>query len=441
MSDIGYYAEKAMEAAREYGQSEVYVSEAVINTVYIDDSKISNIETKLDSGLMIRIADGGRQGKASVTLDDDSSVQQCMSMAESVLRFSPESTEFKGYAQPGSAKISAPDVWDRRVEDITPDVLREMARALIDACPVNIPRAQIRVSTNDCRVMNGNGVDCGHRSTLVYGHFTSMTSRDHPGEGMETYHGTHLDIDLQAIGESLARQANAAATSHEYKGSERLTMILPPGQLGDMMNSSVVAAVNGENVKYGRSMWKDSIGQQVASEQLTIVDNPTVPAPLSCVFDDEGTPTERRTVVEGGILKSFLRDSFCGESTGNGMRRSSVEAQGAYERTPVIKALNVTAKPGRYTPEQIIEQTDRGIFVERFAWPEADEMTGRFGLNVRCGYIIRNGEVVDTINNALLMGNMLEAVRNVEMIGNDPRQMGVVTVPTMSFSGTELVGN
>ena len=48
---------------------------------------------------------------------------------------------------------------------------------------------------------------------------------------------------------------------------------------------------------------------------------------------------------------------------------------------------------------------------------------------------------MDTINNALLMGNMLEAVRNVEMIGNDPRQMGVVTVPTMSFSGTELVGN
>ena len=441
MSDTGFYAEKAMEVARGYGQSEVYVSEAVINTVYIDDSKISNIETKLDSGLMIRIADGGRQGKASVTLNGEQSVKECMSMAESVLRYSPESTEFKGYAQPGQARIPLPDVWDRKVENVTPEDLREMAKVLIDSCPVNIPRAQIRVSTNDCRVMNGNGVDCSHRSTLVYGHFTSMTTKEHPGEGMETFHGTHLDIDLPAIGESLARQANSAAASHEFKGSERLSMILPPGQLGDMMNSSVVSAVNGENVKYGRSLWKDSVGQQVASEQLTMVDDPTVSAPLSCVFDDEGTPTERRVVVEDGVLRSFLRDSFCGDSTGNGMRRSSVEAQGAYERTPVIKALNVTAKPGRYTPEQIIEQTDNGIFVERFAWPEADEMTGRFGLNVRCGYIIRSGEIVDTINNALLMGNMLEAVRNIEMIGNDPRQIGVVTVPTMSFSGTELVGN
>ena len=220
MSDTGFYAEKAMEVARGYGQSEVYVSEAVINTVYIDDSKISNIETKLDSGLMIRIADGGRQGKASVTLNGEQSVGECMSMAESVLRYSPESTEFKGYAQPGQARISLPDVWDRKVENVTPEDLREMAKVLIDSCPVNIPRAQIRVSTNDCRVMNGNGVDCSHRSTLVYGHFTSMTTKEHPGEGMETFHGTHLDIDLPAIGESLARQANSAAASHEFKGSE-----------------------------------------------------------------------------------------------------------------------------------------------------------------------------------------------------------------------------
>ena len=138
---------------------------------------------------------------------------------------------------------------------------------------------------------------------------------------------------------------------------------------------------------------------------------------------------------------SFIRDSFCGDSTGNGMRRSSVEAQGAYERTPTIKPLNLTVSPGSLSRDDIIAQTDNGILVEKFAWPEADELTGRFGLNVRCGYIIRKGEIVETINNALLMGNMIDAVANIEAIGNDPKQMGVISVPTMSFSGTELVGN
>ena len=199
--------------------------------------------------------------------------------------------------------------------------------------------------------------------------------------------------------------------------------------------------MNGENCKYGRSLWKDSVGEEVASDCLYIVDDPAARAPLSCVFDDEGIPAERKPVIEGGVLKGYLKDTYCGGSTGNGMRRSSVEAQGAYERTPVIKPLNLVVKPGKLTQEQIIEQTDSGILVEKFAWPEADELTGRFGLNVRCGYLIKKGEVVGTVNNALLMGNMLEAVKGVEAIGCDPVQMGVITVPTMSFSGTELVGN
>ncbi len=433
--------ERALAAVDGYEQAEAYGSESVIHTVYIDGSRISNVETKRESGLMVRMADGGRQGKASVALSGDLSVQECVRMAESVLRFSPEGTERIAYAQPAQARISAPDVWDEKVENITPDVLREMARALIGCCDAEIPRAQIRVSTHVSRTMNTNGVDVGHRSTLVYGHFTSMFRGEHPGEGAEKFHGTHLDIPIEAIGESLARQARDSAASSGFEGHEALSMILPPGQLGDMMMSSVGAAVNGQNVKYGTSLWKDSVGSEVASKELTMIDDPTVSAPLSCVFDDEGTPAFRKPVIENGVLRSFLRDSFCGDSTGNGMRRSSEEPQGAYERTPIVKPLNLCVEPGSLTREQIIEQTDRGVLVERFANPEADELSGRFGLNVRCGYLIRNGEVVGVVNNSLLMGNMFDALRNVEAIGSDLTQTGVIGVPTMAFSGTELVGN
>ncbi len=440
MSDLDAIVESALRAVDGYGQAEVYGSEEVVHTVYVDGTRISNIETKRESGLMVRMADGGRQGKSSVTLSGQNSVGECVRMAEAVIRHSPEGPAVR-YADPGSARISDPGVWDRRVEDVTPDDLRELARRLIDSCDADIPRAQIRVSTNVSRTMNSNGVDVCHRSTLVYGHFTSMFRGEQPGEGAETFHGTHLDIPLERIGESLARQARDSASARGFEGHESLSVILPPGQLGDMVMSSLGSAVNGENVKYGRSLWKDSVGQQVASEGLTMVDDPTVPAPLSCVFDDEGTPTCRKPVIEGGVLRTFLRDSFCGDSTGNGMRRSSVEAMGAYERTPIVKPLNLTVVPGDRTREQIVAETDRGILVERFANPEADELSGRFGLNVRCGYLIRNGEVTGVVNNSLLMGNMFDALRNIEAIGSDLTQTGVINIPTMAFSGSELVGN
>lgn len=440
MSDLDAIVEQALAAVDGYEQAEAYGSESLIRTVYVDGTRISNVETKRESGLMIRMADSGRQGKSSVTLGAPNAVKECARMAETVLRHSPEGPPIR-FADPGPARIVAPDVWDRRVEEATPDDLRELARRLIDSCDADIPRAQIRVSTVRSRVMNSNGVDASHESTLVYGHFTSMFRGDQPGEGVETFHGTHLDIPVESIGASLSRQARDSASARGFEGHEAMTMILPPSQLGDMLMSSVGAAVNGENVRYNRSLWKDSVGEQVASEELTMVDDPTVPAPLACAVDDEGTPTDRRTVIEGGVLRSFLRDSLCGDSTGNGMRRSSVEPMGAFERTPTVKPLNLTVGAGNMSRDDIVAQTDRGILVERFANPEADELSGSFGLNVRCGYLIRNGEVVGVVNNSLLMGNMFEALRSIEAIGSDVTQTGVVSVPTMSFSGSELVGD
>ena len=93
-------ADRAMQFLSKYQQAEVYASEAVVHTVYIDDSKISNIETKVDRGMMARMAEGGRQGKASVSLNRDTSAEECIRMAESVLRYSPENPEFKGYVVP-----------------------------------------------------------------------------------------------------------------------------------------------------------------------------------------------------------------------------------------------------------------------------------------------------------------------------------------------------
>ena len=436
-----YEADIALQAMDRYDQAEAFISETVVNTVYIDGTRISNIETKREAGMMFRMAKDGRLGKSSVSLNSDDAVRNCIETADTVLSFSPETPSFKGYAVPAQAKIACPDVWDKKVVEITADDLRDLARRVIENCTVDIPRAQIRVSATESRTVNSNGVDVSHRSTLAYGHFTSMTRGDHAGEGMELYHGIGLDgLDPVRIGRSLSEKAVGSSNSKEFEGSRSLTMILPPDQLGDMLTSSVGSAINGENVKYGRSLWKDSVGKEVASPCIDVCDDPTVAAPLSCACDDEGTPTERRTIIGKGILGGFLRDTFCGDSTGNGMRRSSVEAQGAYDRTPTIKPLNLTVRPGSKSPEELIAETDEGILVERFAWPEADGLTGRFGLNVRCGHLVHKGEIVGTVSNALLMGNMLECIRNVACIGNDPVQMGVVTVPTMSFEGTELVG-
>ncbi|MFA7149988.1 MAG: TldD/PmbA family protein [Candidatus Methanomethylophilaceae archaeon] len=442
MMQMDSIADEALRYGKKFDDSEVYVVRTFSNTVYVESTKISNVETKTDSGLSFRMAKDHKLGKASVTLNGKSTVAGCVDMAERIASFSPSNSGFKGYVMPSRAKISTSGIWDKKVENITHEQMIEIVKSIADNVEKDVVLGGLlRVSTIEALVANSNGVHSEHSSTLVYGHFTSMARKEHPGEGQEAIHGTQLSIDTEEIGRSLSQRAVSAAKAKPFRGSRRLTMILPPGELGDMLMSSAGSALNGENVFYGRSLWQDKIGEKIASDSLSLTDDPTVEAPLASAFDDEGTPTEKRKLVEKGVLRSYIRDSFVGESTGNGMRRSSVDAQGLYERSISIKPINMVVTPGKMTRDQIVEQTDSGILIDKFAWPEADPLTGRFGLEVRCGHLIEKGKIVGTINNALMIGNMMDALSNIENIGNDQKIVGLTTIPTMSFSGMDLVGN
>ena len=196
-------ADDALSALKKYEQAEVFVSEARIHTVYIDNSAISNVETKTDSGMMFRMIDKGRIAKASVTLNSPDSAAECIRMADSLIPFSPVNDKLEPLAQPGQAVIQRPDVFDRKADEVDSDGLREMGRRLIDACSswngtqVKIPRALIRVSTVRTRTVNSNGVDTEHECTGIYAHMTSMCVRDHPGEGISVLHGVRLDQDIE----------------------------------------------------------------------------------------------------------------------------------------------------------------------------------------------------------------------------------------------------
>jgi predicted Zn-dependent protease len=438
--DVRDIATDSLRYAKSMDHAECYVVRSVTHSAYIDGSRISNIETKTDSGISVRVAVDNKMGRACVTLNGKDDAERCVDSAIRTSSFSPRNSMFRGYPMPSGPSLKV-NVYDKKIENITGTELRDILSAVIGSCKTEIPRGSLRLSVIESAVANSNGLLTEHKGTMMYGHFTSMFRGIRNGEGTESLHGASLMIDPERIGNELYRKSKAAASAISFSGNEKMTMILPPCELGDMMMSSAGSALNGENVFYKRSPWTEKMDKDVASACLTVTDDPTVPGPLCSSFDDEGSPSQRKVLVENGTLRSFIRDSFIGDSTGNGMRRNSTDAQGVYCSAVGIRPMNMIVSPGRYSQDDIISQTSNGIFVEKFAWPEADPLTGRFGLEVRCGHIVRNGKITETINNALLMGNMFDALANVELVGNDVVNMGCVTIPTMSFSGVELAGN
>ena len=208
----------------------------------------------------------------------------------------------------------------------------------------------------------------------------------------------------------------------------------------------VTIATSGEYVNRRMSPWIGKLDQEVASQSLTIIDDGRLKGGLrSALADDEGVPTTRKYIIERGVLKNYLFDSYNAnisgvESTGNGFRRGITSVEDAHTRITSCSSSNIIIEPGEKDLDSLISEIDRGVLIYKFAYPQADPITGNFGLEVRNAVLIEDGSLTIGIKHALLTGNMYEALRNISGIGKKQYKYENYLIPYMRFSGLQLIG-
>ena len=444
----------AYRAARKEGpdQFELFAVRTRTLSLYVDDSAVKHIEEKIDQGLAVRVAEGKRLGQSSAACGTLKEAEMTAMAAVRMAELSPEDNGFRQFPASGGKASVSPMVWDDRVAHMTGEQLAEIARHVVetstDGDRVKVPKGLIRVARVESRIRNSNDVDVSRRNTLVYLNFTTMTNGAKPGEGIESFYSPHLSgLDPVEIGRSLREKALASSKTVAFRDRMKGQTVILPDDLADMLMSSAGSALSAENVHRRRSTWMGKMGGEVSSESITLTDDPgDGRGMLSSSYDDEGVPASKKTLVDKGILRSFLYDSYNAglesiEPSGNGIRRRPEDAQGIYLDPIGVWPLNLVLMPGTKTREELIASVDEGVMIERFAYPEVNPITGAFGLEVRCGRIIKKGEIVQAIDRALLVGNMFEALRNVREVANDSAVFKYCVVPTVCFDGIELVGS
>jgi PmbA protein len=451
--DLVEVADLALSLARSQGaeQTEAFAVGSRTLSLYVEDSRVKNLEEKTDRGVAIRVAIGSRLGEASTTLGPIERLEECARSATRAARISPPDPYFTGLPVGGDGYFPTPDIWDEEVANLGPEELSSRGMEIVNACldsgEFKIPRGMIRTAEIETEVMNSTGLSHSHRSTLVYLHFTSMTSSGTPGEGVETYHSTRLDMDTEVIGRSLATGAGDSAKAIPFRGRKAVPILIPPSQLAEMLSTSIGFAVNSENVNRNRSPWSAMLGQSVASTALTVVNDPSDPrGVLSATHDDEGVPARRSTIIEGGTLRNHLYDRYNASmggtsSTGNEMRRNPLNSQSIYQNGISVAPQNMVVLGGGGSQEDLMSGFDEAIIVDRFAWPQVNPITGGVGLEVRCARLLRSGSTEEIVKHALLTGNMYDSLGQVAGIANDHSVRGGWIVPTMAFDGMEIVGN
>lgn len=242
------------------------------------------------------------------------------------------------------------------------------------------------------------------------------------GIGGRTDYGFFLEMSegklrYQSLADDAIKMARVNLDAIEAPAGT-MPVVLGSGWPGVLLHEAVGHGLEGDFNRKGSSNFSGKMGEQVASELCTIVDNGTMDDLRgSMTIDDEGVPSQYNVLIENGILKSYMQDKLNArlmgvEPTGNGRRES-------YAHLPMPRMTNTYMLAGKSTPEDIIASVDKGIYATNFAGGQVDITSGKFVFSASEAYLIENGKITKPVKGATLIGNGPEAMSNVSMVGND----------------------
>ncbi len=198
----------------------------------------------------------------------------------------------------------------------------------------------------------------------------------------------------------------------------KMPVVLGPGWPGVLLHEAIGHPLEGDFNRKGTSAFCGMIGQRVATELCTVVDDGTLPGLRGSLnIDDEGTPTEQTVLIEKGILKGYLHDRLNArlmghQTTGNGRRQS-------FGHVPMPRMTNTFMLAGESDPADILRSVKRGIYAVGFNGGQVETASGRFVFTANEAYLIEDGKVTAPIRGATLIGNGPEVLKHVSMVGHD----------------------
>ncbi|MYD75117.1 MAG: metalloprotease TldD, partial [Gammaproteobacteria bacterium] len=225
--------------------------------------------------------------------------------------------------------------------------------------------------------------------------------------------------DDRALGyaRDAVQQALVNLESREAPAGE-MTVVLGPGWPGILLHEAVGHGLEGDFNRKKTSAYSDRIGEKVASDLCTVVDDGTIADRRgSLSVDDEGIPAQRTVLIENGILRGYMQDRLNARlmnmpPTGNGRRES-------FSHLPMPRMTNTCMLSGKHDPEEILKSVDKGVYAVNFNGGQVDITSGQFVFSASEAYMIERGRKTYPIKGVTLIGNGPDVLTRVSMLGND----------------------
>jgi len=232
--------------------------------------------------------------------------------------------------------------------------------------------------------------------------------------GLEFFQG---ESSPESFAREAARQAIVQLGAQEAPAGE-MEVVLGPGWPGILLHEAIGHGLEADFNRKGISAFSGRVGQRVASEKCTVVDDGTIPNRRGSLnVDDEGAPTQKTVLIEDGILRGYLQDRLSASvmkttGTGNGRRES-------YEHIPMPRMTNTYMLAGKEDPQDIIHSVKRGLYASYFGGGQVDITNGKFVFSASEAYLIEEGKITAPVKGATLIGDGPTVLTRVTAVGND----------------------
>lgn len=439
--DLLALARSVAEQAGRGEHLEVYVSRGVETDVRAYDGDVESLSQAMSAGIGVRVVVDGRQGFASAGSLQPDVVADTLSEARDNARFATPD-EHVALAVPDGVPAADLDLWDDSVPSGSVDGKVQLALELERQVRGADPRIR-QVSSADygdlavtSAVASSTGVAASGRRTLC-----SLSVAAVAGEGADSHTGTGLsvgrglgDLDLQAAGADAVSRATRLLGAAKAQ-STRCTVVLDP-RVASTLLAVVASALSGEAVTKRRSMFTDRLGEPVATEDVTLVDDPTdVRALTAAPFDAEGLACRRNELVVGGILRGYVHDTVSARRAGTASTGSAV--RGGYATTPVAGCRAVQLAPGTLSADEILARVGDGFYVQSVTGLHSgvSPVSGDFSVGAE-GLWIRGGALAEPVREVTVASTLQRMLQAILHIGRD-----VEWLPGLAAGQTLAIGD
>ena len=424
--DLEGYLAEALSQGGDY--ADLYFEYLLTSSISIDESMVKSAAQGVSMGVGIRVISGERTGYA---YSDDLSPEKIRKAAR-----------VAAHIAAGPAKVDQVDLREGRGHNLYPVLVSPTETAFTERVEL-VKRADRAARAYDPRIFQVQAAYADNlRHVMVATSEGALTldrqplarlsvsalarvnggppQRGHSGGGgrveLDFFLTTHTP---EHFATEAAREAVAMLDAVEAPAGE-MTVVLGPGWPGILLHEAVGHGLEADFNRKGVSAFSGRVGQKVASELCTVVDDGTIGNRRGSLnVDDEGHPTRRNVLIENGVLRGYLQDKLSStllkeEPTGSGRRES-------YAHIPMPRMTNTFMLAGESDPEDIIRSVPRGLYCKNFGGGQVDITSGNFVFSASESYLIEDGKLSRPVRNATLIGNGPEALKYVSMVGSDLR--------------------